>query len=327
MATQEGTERYRKRFDGKIPAEHFRQAHGVLMSSIGIGSYLGNYDDATDQEYHQAVVHALQSGCNVIDSAINYRLQRSERSIGTALKELRPKATTATRSSSPPKADSYPTTAHRPKTRAPTSSKRFIKPGLAAASDIVSGCHCMTPKYLLNQLDCSLRNLDLESIDIYYLHNPETQLGKITQEEFDARLLKAFETLEGAVSTGKIRIYGTATWNCFRNPVDAKDYLSLAHVIDLGRKSRRQAASLQSNSAAAQPRHERSAVEPESAAARPSAYLARSRARIWHHGHVQRVGLARTAHTRPAADHPRNLYRDSKPTASARCNLFVQRQA
>ena len=56
----------------------------------------------------------------------------------------------------------------------------FIKPGLAAASDIVSGCHCMTPKYLLNQLDCSLRNLDLEAIDIYYVHNPETQLGKIT---------------------------------------------------------------------------------------------------------------------------------------------------
>ena len=112
----------------------------------------------------------------------------------------------------------------------------FINPGLATASEIVSGCHCMTPKYLLNQLDCSLRNLDLEALDIYYLHNPETQLGKITAEEFDSRLLKAFEALEGAVSAGKMRMYGTATWNCFRNPMDAKDYLSLAHVIELAEK-------------------------------------------------------------------------------------------
>jgi len=87
-ATVEGTTRYRDRFAGKIPPEHFREVQGLWMSSIGLGTYLGNYDDATDQQYHRAVVRAVESGCNVIDSAINYRLQRSERSIGTALKEL-----------------------------------------------------------------------------------------------------------------------------------------------------------------------------------------------------------------------------------------------
>jgi len=237
IATKEGTERYRKRFDGKIPAEHFRESQGLWMSSIGIGTYLGNYDDATDQEYHQAVVHAVESGCNVIDSAINYRLQRSERSIGTAIKDLATKGYNRDEIVVATKGGFIPYDGTPPKDARAYIEQSFIKPGLAAASDIVSGCHCMTPKYLLNQLDCSLRNLDLESIDIYYLHNPETQLGKITQEEFDARLVKAFDTLEGAVSTGKIRIYGTATWNCFRNPVDAKDYLSLAHVIDLAEKA------------------------------------------------------------------------------------------
>ena len=63
--------------------------------------------------------------------------------------------------------------------------KTFINTGLASSADIVSGCHCMTPKYLLNQLDSSLRNLDVETIDIYYLHNPETQLGKVSTEEFE----------------------------------------------------------------------------------------------------------------------------------------------
>ena len=87
-ATSEGTERYRKRFEGRIPREHFCYAQGLLFSSIGIGTYLGNYDEETDRLYHDATVRAVEAGCNVIDSAINYRLQRSERSIGTALKEL-----------------------------------------------------------------------------------------------------------------------------------------------------------------------------------------------------------------------------------------------
>ncbi len=87
-ATAAGTQRYRQRFDGEIPPEHFHQIQGLWMSSIGIGTYLGNHDEATDRQYSEAIVRAVESGCNVIDSAINYRCQRSERSIGAALKEL-----------------------------------------------------------------------------------------------------------------------------------------------------------------------------------------------------------------------------------------------
>ena len=75
--------------------------------------------------------------------------------------------------------------------RQPSSS-----PASRSLADVIAGCHCMTPSYLLNQLDCSLRNLDLECVDIYYVHNPETQLGKITRQEFSDRLLRAFEALE-----------------------------------------------------------------------------------------------------------------------------------
>ena len=236
-ATSDGTDRYRKRFDGKIPAEHFRQIETVWISSIGIGTYLGNYDDATDQEYHQAIIRAVESGCNVIDSAINYRLQRSERSIGTALKELATKGYGRDEIVIATKGGFLPYDGTPPKDARSYIEETFIKPGIAAAADIVSGCHCMTPKYLSNQLDCSLRNLDVECVDIYYVHNPETQLGKINREEFDNRLLKAFETLEEAVAAGKIRMYGTATWNAYRNDVDAKDYLALAQMVGLAEKA------------------------------------------------------------------------------------------
>ena len=206
------------------------------MSSIGLGTYLGNCDDATDQEYHQAAVRAVESGCNVIDSAINYRFQRSERAIGTACKELATKGYNRDEIVISSKGGFIPYDGTAPKDPRRYIAETFLQPGLATPSDIVSGCHCMTPKYLLNQLDCSLKNFDLECIDVYYLHNPETQLGKITAAEFDGRLVKAFEALEQAAAAGKIGMYGMATWNGFRNPPDAQDYLSLAHMIALAEK-------------------------------------------------------------------------------------------
>src|SRR6185436_3121493 len=87
-ATLEGTRRFAKRLKGKLAPEHFREAQGLLLSSIGIGTYLGEADVDTDEAYRSAVVRAVEAGVNVIDTAINYRFQRSERSVGKALRGL-----------------------------------------------------------------------------------------------------------------------------------------------------------------------------------------------------------------------------------------------
>ncbi|MGH7768871.1 MAG: aldo/keto reductase, partial [Candidatus Binatia bacterium] len=87
-ATAEQTAAYSKRFEGKLPGEHFRESQGLRLSSIGIGTYLGNHDSVADNLYRRAVARAVELGSNVIDSAINYRFQRSERAIGAALKDL-----------------------------------------------------------------------------------------------------------------------------------------------------------------------------------------------------------------------------------------------
>jgi aryl-alcohol dehydrogenase-like predicted oxidoreductase len=111
--------------------------------------------------------------------------------------------------------------------------KTFYSPGVLDSADVVAGCHAMTPRYLENQLERSLSNLGLETIDIYYLHNPETQLAEVTREEFMVRLRGAFEFLERAAADGKIRFYGMATWNACRQSPDAKDYLSLKQALSL----------------------------------------------------------------------------------------------
>ncbi len=236
-ATTAGTERYRSRFEGRLAPEHFRQSQTLWMSSIGLGTYLGNYDAETDRLYHDAVVRAVESGCNVIDSAINYRLQRSERAIGTALKELAVKGYNRDEIVIATKGGFIPYDGAPPKDARRYFDETFSKPGIAQLADVVANCHCILPTYLMNQLDCSLANLDVECIDVYYIHNPETQLGKIPREEFNTRLLKAFEALEDAVSVGKIRIYGTATWNGYRNETTATDYLSLGEITAIAEKA------------------------------------------------------------------------------------------
>jgi aryl-alcohol dehydrogenase-like predicted oxidoreductase len=236
-ATAEGTLRYQARFEGRLPREHFRQSQGLWLSSIGIGTYLGNHDDEADRLYRDAAVHAVESGCNVIDTAINYRCQRSERSIGAAIKELGARGFARDEIIIATKGGFIPFDGAPPRDVRGYFEAAFVEPGIAAFADVVARCHCMTPKYLSNQLDRSRENLGLECIDIYYLHNPEMQLGEIARGEFNERLLRAFEALEDAVSVGKIRMYGTATWNGYRNDPGAKDYLSLAEVIGLAQQA------------------------------------------------------------------------------------------
>jgi aryl-alcohol dehydrogenase-like predicted oxidoreductase len=236
-ATLQGTARYRDRFKERVAENHFRNEQDLWLSSIGIGSYLGNADDATDAKYSEAVVRAVELGANVIDTAANYRFQRSERSIGKALSEL-----TNTKGFAREEIIICTKGGYLPFDGAPPRDVRgyiegtFVRPGIARLEDFVSGSHCMTPGYLQNQLDQSLRNIGLECVDVYYVHNPESQLGHVSEEEFYARLRGAFETLEQNVAQGKIKSYGVATWNGFRVPPEARGYHSLPRMEEVARE-------------------------------------------------------------------------------------------
>ena len=228
-ATSQGTISYSQRFTTILSPTHFRDsADHLQVSSIGLGTYLGEADAQTDALYATAIVRALESGCNVLDSAINYRHQRSERVIGQVLAALdreglvkRKEVVVATKggylafdSEVPPDPRGYVYTT-------------FIKPGVVSPDDIVEW-NCIAARYIDDQVERSLRNLGLECIDIYYLHNPEAQLQKRSRQEFSEKIAEAFTVLEAKVAAGKIARYGMATWNGYRQPQTARDYLSLA---------------------------------------------------------------------------------------------------
>jgi aryl-alcohol dehydrogenase-like predicted oxidoreductase len=214
-ATADGTARYALRFSAFQSNCFYRSAGGLQVSSLGLGTYLGAADEATDQAYKAAIMAAARGGINFFDTAINYRHQRSERALGAALGQL------------------FAEGGYRRDEVMVCSKAGFLTPGAVpeglAPADIVGRMHSMAPEFLADQIDRSRANLDLETIDVFYLHNPETQLNFVAREEFDRRIEAAFARLEQLAGEGRIRYYGTATWDGYR----AAGKLDLSRLLQI----------------------------------------------------------------------------------------------
>jgi aryl-alcohol dehydrogenase-like predicted oxidoreductase len=238
-ASHSGTARFCARFPKLSSVGHFRQPEHVphlshlWLSSIGIGTYLGEVDATTDQRYTEAVLAAIASGVNVLDSAINYRFQRSERSVGTAIKQMsvqRDELVICTKAGYLTYDGTVPADPRR------YFIEQYIDTGIIPREELVGGMHSMAPSYLKNQLERSRQNLGVDTIDVFYIHNPEQQLGEVSRSVFHDRLRRAFAALEQEVASDRIRVYGTATWNGYRQDRTATDYLDLAQIVEIARE-------------------------------------------------------------------------------------------
>ncbi len=236
LATSEATQAFLKQAPGVHPDNH-RKLGVLSVNALGIGTYLGDTTEAFDRRSRQAIVHAVGKGINLIDTSINYRCQRSERTIGEALKDLiapgkvrRESLVICT------KGGYVPFDQEPPRSRAEFTDyleKIFFEPGVADPRDFVDQQHCMSPGYLRHQFGQSLKNLGLDAIDVYYIHNPEGQLSSVKRETFMERMRAAFVELEGKVRMGQLRYYGTATWSGYRVGPDKKNHLSLEALVEL----------------------------------------------------------------------------------------------
>jgi len=225
-ATAQATAEYASRF--AILPGNFRPMLGLGVSSIGIGTYLGDPDAETDADYEAALTAALGGGINLVDTAVNYRFQRSERTIGKVLAAMTAAGTIKREEIVVATKGGYITfDGEVPPDPRRWFEEHYVRSGIVAPGDMVEGSHCMTPKWLRTMLEMSRVNLGLETIDIYFIHNPETQLGEISRAAFLSRMRAAFETLEAAAAAGEIGVYGIATWNGLRAEATERGFLSL----------------------------------------------------------------------------------------------------
>ena len=216
FSTPEGTARFASRFPGHQKNGFFRETPQRTLSAIGIGTYLGAMDEAADRGYEASVEAAIDGGVNVIDTSLNYRNQRSEKNIGAALARMNAAGKL-----------------QRDEILVCTKAGYLVPNAIPSvplkSGELVANAHSMAPAFLEDQLERSRQNLGLETIDVFYLHNPETQFKHFSEDEFYQRVYAAFYQMEKFCGQGKIAYYGIATWDGLR-----KDrQLSLEHFTQV----------------------------------------------------------------------------------------------
>jgi len=227
MATPEAT----TRFDGSEYRDFETDGCGLRLSSVGVGTYLGDADDETDTAYVDALTTAFEIGCNVVDTAINYRNQRSERAVGDA---LRKKDVTRDEIFLATKGGYIPFDGDVPENPSAYIRDEYVETGLVPPDETVQA-NCLAPDFLRSQVEKSLENLGVGTVDLYYVHNPETHLREASHDEVEDRLRRAFDALEKEVAAGRVGAYGVATWNGFRVPEARNDHLSMERVVEAAR--------------------------------------------------------------------------------------------
>ena len=238
-ATTAGTRRLAARAPARDEEFYRNFPRRLTVGVLGVGSYLGDCTDAEDERYRASVREAINAGVNVIDTASNYRCQRSERAVGHAVVEAiaagevrRDEMVVCTKGG-------YVALDGEP----PSSREAYDKwldemlfePGVLHPEDLVRGGHSLKPAFLAHQLEQSRSNLGLHSIDVYYLHNPEEQLLVLDRSTFRDQIYEAFSLLEERAASGVIAGYGCATWLGFRVPPEHKQHLSLADLVTIAR--------------------------------------------------------------------------------------------
>src|SRR5581483_10142419 len=191
---------------------------GLTVSAAGFGSYRVH---RSVQEHRAALAKAVRMGINIVDTSSNYSSGNSERLIGEVLSGLVVQGQVKREEMIVVSKGGY------------IQGERFEemqRRANAAHADYSAGSelselvrhsqglwHSIHPDFLRDQISESLERLQLETIDVYLLHNPEYYIewalnegvpAEDVRDEYHRRIRRAFEHLESEVERGRIAWYG-----------------------------------------------------------------------------------------------------------------------
>ena len=149
------------------------EAPGLKLSSIGVGTYMGEPDDYNDFLMYDAIKTAvLSGGVNHIDTAPNYRYTKSERTVGKILTTLDNKYDiTRDQLFVSSKVGYIPEDAERMISRTDEMHRMVKTLGVPEDQIVKETGHCLNSKFLKDQLEQTLSRLNLDTLDVYYLQN------------------------------------------------------------------------------------------------------------------------------------------------------------
>ncbi len=211
----------------------------LTCSGAGFGTYRVH---ARVQEHRAALAKALRMGVNLIDTSANYASGNSERLIGEVLTGLVTQGLVKREEVIVVSKGGYiQGELFEEMQRRANVAHADYSPG-SELSELVRHSqglwHSIHPDFLRDQLTDSLERLQLETLDVYLLHNPEYYIEWAIGEgipadevidEYHRRIKQAFAYLEKEVVRGRIQFYGISS-NTFTRPEDAIDRTSLEHV-------------------------------------------------------------------------------------------------
>ncbi len=237
-ATKEGTKKFAEKFENSSD-DFYNKCENLIVSSVGVGSFAPEAyrEENYIYSFKDSIKEAIKLGCNFIDTAINYRYQESEREIGAAISELidenvitREEIVVSSKGGFIPLDFPFPENPYK------WIEEHMIGKKLAKKEEIELDQHCISPKFVEWSLEQSRKNLGLETIDIYYLHNPEMQLGNMRYKKLLETIEDNFEMFEKKVKEGAIKHYGIASWNGLLYEDTNIEYLSLLDIYKIAKK-------------------------------------------------------------------------------------------
>jgi aryl-alcohol dehydrogenase-like predicted oxidoreductase/nucleoside-diphosphate-sugar epimerase len=237
--TPEASSAWRERFQMRTPDAPLPRCSdfdGRTVSKVGVGTWMGGLDGQTSAAYLETLVYAVARGLNVIDTAINYRSMLAERVVGQAVRKLTALGIGREALFVTSKGGFITHDAGDPRAPALYREQEYVESGLITAAENERS-HSLAPAYIDDQISRSRRNLGLETIDMYFLHNPEEEIPHVGRARFYELLQEAFVVLERRVAAGHIAGYGLATWEAFRARPDHPKYISIAQAASAAQRA------------------------------------------------------------------------------------------
>ena len=211
-ATVEGTRDFAARFPDLTYRTLGRTKWSV--SQAGFGCY--RVSDAVGA-HSEAMRKALLEGVNLVDTSTNYSDGRAESLVGRVLEQMVDRGRIARQQVVVISKIGYLQGTNY------TLSQERKRSGRAFSDLVPYGAgleHCIHPEFIDDQLSRSLERLQMDTLDVLLLHNPEYYLGWAREQgmqpqdarnEFYRRIKASFDYLETQVDDGRIQCYGVSS--------------------------------------------------------------------------------------------------------------------